>query len=250
MDRNLNRSMAWLAGSSLLLAGCQSPPQAMPPVPPLLVAPDGSICPGTEEFDAAQIGLEMAPDAATRAARIAEYTSVTPLPPAADAASTRIRVRVPATGMHRLDTMLTLWRTDTGAWHAANGSKDYGAPPPLPVPIYNEQGEIIGADYPEPPAYVEGPIDPERGTKLDAFLADPCFIHGPDSLPYEVPVRTPGAPPHPYWTCPPDSAAYMAELVQAGQPARYLSQSCYMDFAVSGFLTLAAYSYPMTDNPE
>lgn len=52
------------------------------------------------------------------------------------------------------------------------------------------------------------------------------------------------------WICPPGSAFYSAEVAIAGEPVRYLSHSCYMDFATSSFLRFAAYLIPVTPEAE
>ena len=94
---------------------------------------------------------------------------------------------------------------------------------------------------PPPPPYSTSALDPAKAAEVDAILADPCFVQGPDSLPYSVPLNEIDEYGREEWLCPMDSAYYMAEVKQAGLPARYISHSCYMDFAVSNLLTLTAY---------
>ena len=93
---------------------------------------------------------------------------------------------------------------------------------------------------PPPPPYYTSALNPGSVAELEAILADPCFVHGPDSLPYEVPLKHP-AKDQDIWVCPPDSAYYMAEVKQADLPTRYIDHACYMDFAVSKLLTLTAH---------
>lgn len=230
----------------LLLPGCQTP--ARPSGPDLLAA-DGRLCPGWEEFDGAAIIALSNEQAAERAAWIQEYTAVTPLPPGAEEAETRIRVRVPPTSMWPRDTRVTLWRDMNGAWQIATDNKNYSLqpPPPPPPPPVDEHGNLLPGyeDWgpalpPPPPPYSTSALDDGSVAQLESILADPCFVHGPDSLPYQVPLKHP-EPDLNMWICPPDSAYYMAEVKQAGRPNRYISHSCYMDFAVSKLLTLTAY---------
>lgn len=250
------RLLAHLAFSAtLLLPGCATAPSAGPSAK--LVDAAGQPCPGAEKFDVARIKEKNAAEAAQREAWISEHTLETPLPPGAEDAETRIRVRVPPTGMWALDTRVTLWKSASGAWQIATNNIDYRAPPPPPPPPppLDADGNLLPGFEgwtPEPPPaprppYITSALDAGSAATLDTILADPCFINGPDSLPYSVPTNGLDEYGREEWLCPPDSAYYMAEVKQAGLPARYISHSCYMDFAVSKLLTAAAY---MTPAPE
>lgn len=241
---------------SLLLPGCATASGAGSP--PRLVDANGQLCPGAEKFDVARIKEKNAAEAAEREAWIFEYTLETPLPPGADEAETRIRVRVPPTGMWALDTRVTLWKSADGAWQIATNNIDYRAPPPPPPPPppVDAEGNLLPGfeDWtPEPPPpprppYITSALDTDKATTLETILADPCFINGPDSLPYSVPMNEIDEYDREEWLCPMDSAYYMAEVKQAGMPTRYISHSCYMDFAVSKLLTAAAYMSPSTNS--
>ncbi|MGE6699160.1 hypothetical protein ACQKH5_15785 [Hyphomonas sp. NPDC076900] len=247
-----------LLSGALLLAGCATP---LPPdKASRLLETDGKPCPGAEQFDVASIKEKNAAEAAQREAWISEYTLETPLPPGADEAETRIRVRVPPTGMWALDTRVTLWKSADGAWQIATNNIDFRAsppPPPPPPPPMDADGNLLPGfeDWtPEPPPpprppYITSVLDADNTATLETILADPCFINGPDSLPYSVPLNEIDEYGREEWLCPPDSAYYMAEVKQAGLPTRYVSHSCYMDFAVSKLLTAAAYMSPSPD-PE
>lgn len=231
---------------ALLLPGCQTVPRT-----PRLLAVDGALCPGAETYDAGKINAKMVPQADAIIAHITEYTAITPLPPGARDAETRVRVRVPPTGMWALDTRVTLWKDAGGTWQIATDNKDYRAPPPPPPPPppIDADGNLLPGfeDWQPPPAptpsppYLTSALNADDAARLDAFLADPCFIDGPDNLPYSVPFNAIDEYGREEWLCPPDSTAYMAEVRQPGLPARYISHSCYMDFAVSKLLTAAAY---------
>jgi hypothetical protein len=206
------------------------------------LAADGIRCPGAATYDVEAIRAE---NAATpeRAALIAELVSATPLPPGAEAAATRIRVRVPPGGLSGLDTSVTLWKDEDAAWQIATNNIDRHAPPPQPVPR-DENGNLIpGYEYllkPKPP-YLTSPLDVASAAKVDAALADACFKAGPDRLPYDVPLRKKSENGQTSWLCPPDSAFYTAEVQVPGEAPRYISHACYMDFATSQFLSLTAY---------
>ncbi|MEZ6012489.1 MAG: hypothetical protein R3C08_11530 [Hyphomonas sp.] len=250
MPRPLARFAAPVLSAALVLSGCQTQvgPAAASSVP---LTADGSPCPGWETYNGAAIIAKNDTEAAERAAWIGKYTADTPLPPGADEAETRIRVRVPPTGMWALDTRVTLWKDTAGTWQVATNNIDYRAPPPPPPPPppIDEKGNLLPGyeDWvPEPPArppppYSTSALDPAKAAEVDAILADPCFVQGPDSLPYSVPLNEIDEYGREEWLCPMDSAYYMAEVKQAGLPARYISHSCYMDFAVSKLLTLTAY---------
>lgn len=199
---------------SILLPGCQTGTGALAPV--TLVDEAGAPCPGAGTYDAARIIAMSDERAQARADYAATYYKDVIVPPEAESAATRIRVRVPATGMHPADTRLVLWKEEGGTWQVADSSKNHAAPPPMPKPVFNEAGEIIGAEFPEEVPYVAGAMNEERAAQLDALLASKCFREGPDSLPYEAPLRAPAGAPNPFVTCPPDAAGYAAELVQPG----------------------------------
>lgn len=206
-------------------------------------------CPGEAQFDVAKIKAKNAAEAATLSARISEVTSITPLPPGAEEADTRIRLRVPATAMWWLDTRVTLWKDDSQTWQIATNNVETNSPPPPPRPPpapLGEDGKPLWAypPVPERPPYLASPLDAASAARLDTFLADPCFINGPDRLPYSVPLNEIDEYGREEWLCPPDSAYYMAEVKQPGLPTRYISHSCYMDFAVSKLLTAATYMTP------
>lgn len=243
---------------ALALSGCTSQP-GTPAAAPLLLGAEGGVCPGAGQFDVAKIKTKNAAEAAQREAQILEYTSITPLPPGAEEAETRLRVRVPPTGMWPLDTRITLWKAADGAWQIATDNINYGVPPPPPPPPppIDADGNLLpGFEnwQPEPPPpprppYTNSALNPGDAATLDAFLSDPCYLNGPDRLPYSVPLNEIDEYGREEWLCPPDSAYYMAEVKQAGLPPRYISHSCYMDFAVSKLLTAATYMIP-TLTPE
>jgi len=242
-----------LLAGALVLPGCTSlPAREKGPF-----AADGTLCPGAERFDVAAIREENAEKAGERAARISELAAITPLPPGAEAAETRIRVRVPDTAMWPWDTRLTLWKDTGGTWQIATKIVRYGVPPPPPPPPppIGEDGLPLPGWVPEPPPPPEPPyktsaLSVENAAELDQRLSDPCFRSGPDNFSYMLPLRKKTEQGQKEWICPPDSAFYSAEVSIAGEPVRYLSHSCYMDFATSTFLRFAAYLTPETQEIE
>lgn len=142
------RVAIWLLAGALVLPGCTSTPaQESEP----LLAED-TLCPGAERFDVTAIHKENAENAGERAARISNLASVTPLPPGAEAAQTRIRVRVPDTAMWPWDTRLTLWKDSGDTWQIAIKIVRYNMPPPPPPPPQplGEDGLPAGCLNPHP----------------------------------------------------------------------------------------------------
>lgn len=246
MTRTAERIAVSLLGIALLLPGCATPATTRPPQ---LVDAKGKLCAGAETFDLEKLAARIAVDVDARTARIAELTAITPLPPGAEDAETRIRVRVPPTAMWGLDTRVTLWKSADGDWQIATKNVNTHAPPPPPAPL-GEDGQPLWTyppAPPPPPPYLTSALSQEEAAGLDAALADPCFIDGPDHLPYAVPLLKTDEHGREDWLCPPDSAWYTAEVKLSGEPVRYISHACYMDFAVSKLLTRMAY---MSATPE
>lgn len=241
MTRTATRITTSLLGLALLLSGCATPPTTTRP--PQLVDANGKLCAGAETFDLEKLAAKIAVDDEARTARIAELVAITPLPPGAEDAETRIRVRVPPTAMWGLDTRITLWKSAEGAWQIATKNVDTHASPPPPPPAAAPLGEDSQPLWtnPPPPPYLTSALAPGEAAELDAALADPCFINGPNRLPYAVPLLEKDAHGRDDWLCPPDSAWYTAEMKLAGQPVRTISHACYMDFAVSKLLRRMAY---------
>lgn len=242
MNRTAMRIAAPALGLVLLLQGC-----ATSPALPQLAGANGEVCAGAETFDLEKLAAKTAAEDATRNARIAELAALTPLPPGAEEAATRIRVRVPPTGMWGLDTRVTLWKGADGAWRIATKNVDTHAPPPPPPPPpapLGEDGQPLWSyppAPPPPPPWLTSALSPKEAADLDAALADPCFVNGPDHLPYALPLLEKDEHGREDWLCPPDSAWYTAEVKLAGEPVRHISQACYTDFALSKLLTRMAY---------
>ena len=221
-------------------------------------AADGTLCPGAERFDVAAIREENTEKASERAARISELAAITPLPPGAEAAETRIRMRVPDTAMWPWDTRLTLWKDTGGVWQIATKIVRYGVPPPPPPPPppLGEDGLplpgwVPAAPPPPPePPYKTSALSAENAAELDQRLSDPCFRSGPDNFSYALPLARKDEHGNKDWICPPDSAYYSSEVSLPGEPVRYLSHSCYVDFATSTFLRFAAYLIPVAPEAE
>lgn len=242
-------NLSWLApmaGLALLVPGCAAAGNGAQ------MAADAGIaaaCAGSERFDTGKIGQENAERRQERAELIARLASLTPLPPGAENSETLIRVRVPDTAMWPWDTRLTLWKDRADTWQIATNTIRYNLPPPPPhppPPPLDEDGNPLYHWEPPPepvdkPPYLTSPLRADLAEALDERLAEPCFRSGPDNFSYMLPRRVPEADGNTDWICPPDSAFYAAELRLPGEPVRYLSHACYLDFAVSQFLTFAAY---------
>lgn len=232
-----------VAGIALIASGCSTPPADAPPAHAQAerAASDLALCPGAERFDVEKIRAENTLNGPERAERITALAAVTPMPPGAEGAEALIRVRVPPTTMWQLDTRVTLWKNGDGAWQIATNNLRLGLPPPPPRPVLLP-GEHDGyVPPPEPPPYMTSALPADEAERLDAFLSDPCFQTGPDQLSYSLPVHSTGDEDAPGWLCPPDSAAYLAEVSIAGEPVRHLLHSCPVELSVSRFLRFAAY---------
>jgi len=247
MIRTARRITTSVLGLALMLPACATPQPKATTQPLQLVDAAGKLCAGAETFDLEKLAAKIAVDVDARTARIAELVAITPLPPGAEDAETRIRVRVPPTAMWGLDTRVTLWKDAEGAWQIATKNVNTHAPPPPPPPPpapLGEDGQPLWT-YPPvpppPPPYLTSALSQEDAAGLDAALADPCFLDGPDHLPYAAPLLKTDEHGREDWLCPPDSAWYTAEVKLSGEPVRYILYVCYMDFAVSKLLTRMAY---------
>lgn len=228
MKARLRTSSALAA--CLLMTGAPGAPAHAEP----LKIGDALICPGADEFNVDDIRKENAKNAAGRAETIARLASATPLPPGAEAGETLIRVRVPETAMWPWDTRLTLRKDTSDTWRITTNTIRYNVPPPPPhppPPPLDENGNPLWAWEPAP----------EQAADLDQRLADPCFRSGPDNFSYALPLRNWEKQNGPDWICPPDSAFYSAEVRLPGEPVRYISHACYLDFAPSAFLRFASH---------
>lgn len=247
MQRILNSFSVPALGLALLLPGCAAPEAVADLAGPIAGA--DLACPGSDEFDVAAIRQENAGKAAERKELIERLASATPLPPGAEEAETRIRVRVPDTAMWPWDTRLTVWKDSEGIWQIATNIIRYNLPPPPPhppPPPLDEDGNPLYRWEPPPepeekPPYLMSPLAADQAAELDRRLADPCFRAGPDNFSYALTRRVPGDDGNRDWICPPDSAFYSAEVNLPGEETRYLSHACYLDFETSKFLRFAAY---------
>lgn len=171
---------------------------------------------------------------------VRDQTSRTPMPPEAEAAATRIRVGVPATGMWAIENRVTVWR-EGDAWFIARRDMDLRAPPPVP--------QSPGVDVAPAPLTLEqrfpvvrGQLSPEQGRALDAMLADPCLWLEPNRVTSRVP-RVRGDD----WICVADSSSWAGEVVQPGQPPRLIGIACESDLLTSRLLQYVSRLTPVAN---
>lgn len=150
----------------------------------------------------------------------------TPLPAEAAASTTRIRLRVPASGMWAIDSVVTVWRDESGAWFVARQDVNGRAPPPMPDPVTGERPPFE-SQFP----VRTGRVDAADAAALDAMLADPCMRHEPDRYTYAVPLVQAQD-----WVCVPDSSVWLAEIVELGRPVRLVGVRCENRFLTSSLL--------------
>jgi len=210
--------------------------------------PRPSQCPALASVDYA--GLMRLADPATNT-RVSQYDTwareqveMTPLPDEARAATTRIRIGLPPTGMWRLDNRITLWRDAAGAWFVSRRDQDLGLPPPPPQPPPYPTPE--GWTPPPPPSLEErfpvvtGPVAPVDAQRLEAALADPCLRLEPNRFTSTIPMRGTHD-----WVCVPDSSSWAAEIVEPGRPARLIAIACQNDLLTSDLLQQASSIQPL-----
>lgn len=199
-------------------------------------------CPALANVDLNRLHARAAEIAADADAAVARLVTETPLTPEAEAAETRIRVRVPPTGMWAQDNRVTLWRTDAG-WRMARRDIDHRRPPPPPPPN-------APADWAAPPnpneIVREGPVLAEDGAQLDAMLANPCLELEPTRFSHTIPMRQGHD-----WVCVPDSSYWAAEIIQPGRPPRLISIGCENNLGMSALVRMAASArLPAEPQPE
>lgn len=199
-------------------------------------------CLALENVDLAALQALAEDDAAERDEAARRFISATPLPDAAAGAETRIRVRVPPTGMWAQDNFITLWRADDG-WHVARQDKDYRAPPPPPPPPRPPGAPSDWAPPPQPPhpndVIHEGPLGADQSAQLDALLADPCLTLEPDRYTWKIPLER-----GPDWVCVPDSSYWAAEILQRDRPRRIISIACENRTLTSALVRFASGQRP------
>lgn len=201
-------------------------------------APRQADCPAVADVNLRALHRLAEENAEARDARVRELTSETPLPAAAETATTRIRVRVPPTGMWALDNRVTLWRDETG-WRMARRDIDHRRPPPPPPPPPPPGAPADWQPPPQPPnpndIVREGLVLAEDVAQLEALLDDPCLELEPARFSWQVPMRR-----GENWICVPDSSYWAAEIVQPGRPARLISIGCENNLRTSALVRMAA----------
>ncbi len=200
--------------------------------------PSADQCPAFATYD--PVALAAAGDPAQNS-QVAHYdawarerVAEVPVPTEAANATTLIRVRVPATGMWRVEDYVAAWKDENGRWHIARRKIEGGQPPPPPVsPPYpmpeNWQPPAPPTMEERFPLYV-GPADAATAARLDAYLADPCMNAEPTRFSHTIPRRE--GPP---WVCVPDSSSMAGEIVEPGR-TRLISVRCENDMVTSDFL--------------
>ena len=226
------RVLLLMAGAAVAIAACASLSSGAPQYP------TAEQCPLFATYDPAALAAAGDP---TQNARVANYDSwarerveEVPVPAEAVNATTRIRVRVPSTGMWHVEDYVTLWKDEGGRWRIARRRIESGQPPPPPVP----PPYPMPPDWrqPPPPSMEErfpllvGPADAATAARLDAFLADPCMDAEPTRFSSILPRRQ-----GPAWVCVPDSSSMAGEIVQPGR-TRLIAVACENDFITSDFL--------------
>ena len=200
--------------------------------------PSAEQCPAFAEYAPAALAAagdpEQNPQVARYDAWARERVDEVPVPPEAAHASTRIRVRVPGTGMWHMEDYATAWKDEGGRWRIARRRIETNRPPPPPVPPPYPMPE--NWQPPAPPSREErfplfvGPADAATAARLDAYLDDPCMNAEPTRFSHTLPRRR-GSP----WVCVPDSSSMAGEVIEPGR-TRLITVSCENDMVTSDFL--------------
>lgn len=216
-------------GFVALIAACATPGSRYP---------GAAQCPAFATYDPAALHRAGDPSQNERVATYDDWTrgrvADVPVPAEAANATTRIRVRVPPTGMWPVDDLVTAWKDEEGRWFIARRRLDFSAPPPPPTPPSGASADWRPS--PDPPLeerfpLLLGPADATTVARLNAALEDPCMNAEPTRFSSMLPRRE-GSD----WVCVPDSSAMAAEIVEPGGRVRLIAIACENELATSDFI--------------
>jgi hypothetical protein len=166
-------------------------------------------------------------------------------------ASVVIRARMPPGGGYSSDHRSVVWREADGSWWFWRHSVREGPPAPPPVsPQGMGPDEVRAWDAAQragrtdeerwwPPK--EGPLAAAKAAQMEAAWSDPCRAWDPDWWPHDLPLnrRIDGARRR---LCPQDSSAIIADMAEAGRPARRVGGACINATPTYQMIQIAAYA--------
>lgn len=163
-----------------------------------------------------------------------------------------IRARMPPGGGYSSDHRSVVWREADGTWWFWRHSVREGPPappPPLPPPgadraeydarVAAEQASRTDEERYWPPK--EGRLAAGKAAQMEAAWSDPCRGWDPDWWPHEIPLnrRIDGSRRR---MCAQDSSGVIAEMAEAGRPARRVGASCINSTPTYQMISNAAYA--------
>jgi hypothetical protein len=162
-----------------------------------------------------------------------------------------IRARMPPGGGYSSDHRSVVWREADGTWWFWRHSVNEGPPKPPPLsPQGMSAAERQAWDAEQragrtdqerwwPPK--EGRLSTRQAEQMEAAWGDPCRAWDPDWWPHEVPLnrRIDGSRRR---MCAQDSSGIIAEMAEAGRPARRVGASCINSTPTYQMISNTAYA--------
>jgi hypothetical protein len=240
----LQAASAGGAGAQVPTAGVQTarPPQAQ--------------CAAVRDVDFRMLERERARLPVATSAPVEDMLDVVRIPDWAarrppEDASVVIRARMPPGGGYSSDHRSVVWREADGSWWFWRHSVNEGPPAPPPLPPQEldvaeaaawDAAQQVGRTNEErwwPPK--EGRLSAQKAGEMEAAWSDPCRAWDPEWWPYDLPLnrRIDGARRR---LCPPDSSSIIADMAEAGRPARRVGGACINATPTYQMIQIAAYA--------
>lgn len=251
------RAAALALGLVQAAAGCATGAQV-----PAAVAdgrPAQAECAAVRDVDFRALERERARAAAASPARTGDLLDVVRVPDWAarrppEDASVVIRARMPPGGGYSSDHRSVVWREADGSWWFWRHSVNEGSPaPPQLPPGYDSSwtpervnawmaAQNVGRTDAErwwPPR--EGRLAAAKAADMEAAWSDPCRAWDPDWWPHDLPLnrRIEGSRRR---LCAQDSSAIIADMAEAGRPARRVGGACINPTPTYRMIGIAAYA--------
>lgn len=213
-------------------------------------------CAAVRDVDFRALARERARAVAASAPQTGDMLDVVRVPdwaarrPPADAPVV-IRARMPPGGGHSSDHRSVVWREADGSWWFWRHSVNDGPPaPPPPPPEGLSAAEVAAWDAARRGARTdqerwwppnEGRLAARKAAEMEAAWSDPCRAWDPDWWPHDLPLnrRIEGSRRR---LCAQDSSAIIAELAEAGRPARRVGGACINATPTYRMIGIAAYA--------
>ena len=231
-------------------AGAQTPAGAAPQRPPQ------AQCAAVRDVDFRTLERERTRAVASNASAVSDMLDVVRIPDWAarrppEDASVVIRARMPAGGGYSSDHRSVVWREADGSWWFWRHSVNEGSPAPPPPPPQGMSAVEVQAWDAErragrtdeerwwPPK--EGRLSARKAAEIEAAWSDPCRAWDPDWWPHDLPLnrRVDGLRRR---LCPQDSSAIIADMAEAGRPARRVGGACINATPTYQMIQVTAYA--------